>query len=54
MVWGVDAPDRLTDMGLPARLVRHDGEVVTTPGWPSDEVAAASSTTKIEQAGSAP
>lgn len=34
IVWGFDAPDRLEGMELAARLVRHDGVVVTTPGWP--------------------
>jgi thiamine biosynthesis lipoprotein len=52
VVWGGDAPDRLTDMGLPARLVRHGGEVVTTPGWPSD--AAAPAAARGEQLGFAP
>ncbi|HUD76746.1 MAG TPA: FAD:protein FMN transferase [Streptosporangiaceae bacterium] len=31
------APAWLRDMGLPARLVRHDGTVETTAGWPGDE-----------------
>jgi thiamine biosynthesis lipoprotein len=31
LVWGEDAPDRLA--GRPARLVRHDGVVVTTGTW---------------------
>jgi thiamine biosynthesis lipoprotein len=35
VVWGDDAPDRLTGVGLASRLVRHDGVVVTTAGWPS-------------------
>ncbi|HUJ07386.1 MAG TPA: FAD:protein FMN transferase [Streptosporangiaceae bacterium] len=30
------APAWLTGSGLPARLVRHDGTVVTTIGWPED------------------
>lgn len=34
VVWGFEAPDRLEGMRLPARLVGHDGVVVTTPGWP--------------------
>jgi thiamine biosynthesis lipoprotein len=34
IVWGEDAPRRLRD--VPARLVREDGEVVTTGGWPPD------------------
>jgi FAD:protein FMN transferase len=33
------APAWLTGSGLPARLVRHDGTVVTTPGWPADPEA---------------
>jgi thiamine biosynthesis lipoprotein len=35
VVWGADAPERLAVSGLASRLVRHDGVVVTTPGWPS-------------------
>jgi FAD:protein FMN transferase len=35
VVWGFEAPDRLEAMGLAARLVAHDGVVVTTPGWPT-------------------
>jgi thiamine biosynthesis lipoprotein len=31
LVWGHDAPERLA--GLPSRLVRHDGIVVTTGTW---------------------
>ncbi len=30
------APGWLASAGLPARLVRHDGTVVTTVGWPED------------------
>ena len=30
------APDWLHNLGLPARLVRHDGTVETTAGWPTD------------------
>ncbi len=30
------APAWLAGSGLPARLVRHDGTVHTTPGWPAD------------------
>lgn len=37
MVWGEDAPDRLSGLSLAARLVRHDGTVHNTPGWPDDE-----------------
>jgi thiamine biosynthesis lipoprotein len=35
VVWGPEAPSRLEEMRLPARLVRHDGTVVTTRGWPA-------------------
>ena len=31
------APGWLTHAGLPARLVRHDGTVARTPGWPADD-----------------
>ena len=31
------APDWLHDLGLPARLVRHDGTVETTAGWPRED-----------------
>jgi len=31
------ALDWLHDLGLPARLVRHDGTVETTAGWPQDD-----------------
>jgi thiamine biosynthesis lipoprotein len=37
IVWGDSALDRLQAMGLPARLVRHDGAVVTVGGWPPDD-----------------
>jgi FAD:protein FMN transferase len=29
------APAWLTEAGLPARLVRHDGSVATAAGWPA-------------------
>jgi thiamine biosynthesis lipoprotein len=40
MVSGEPVVDWLADNGLPSRLVRHDGSVVTVAGWPSpaDEV----------------
>jgi thiamine biosynthesis lipoprotein len=34
IVRGALAPDWLHGLGLPARLVRHDGTVETTAGWP--------------------
>jgi FAD:protein FMN transferase len=36
IVRGPAAPDWLHDVGLPARLVRDDGTVQTTAGWPHD------------------
>ena len=36
IIRGAAAPGWLHDLGLPARLVRHDGTTVTTAGWPSD------------------
>jgi thiamine biosynthesis lipoprotein len=36
IIRGAAALDWLHDLGLPARLVRHDGTVETTAGWPSD------------------
>ncbi|HLH68100.1 MAG TPA: FAD:protein FMN transferase [Candidatus Dormibacteraeota bacterium] len=40
IVWGPRAPEWLTAKGLPARLVRTDGGVVTVAGWPREEVCA--------------
>ena len=37
IVRGAAALDWLHDTGLPARLVRHDGTVETTAGWPYDD-----------------
>ncbi|HUB41889.1 MAG TPA: FAD:protein FMN transferase [Streptosporangiaceae bacterium] len=37
IVRGAAALDWLHDAGLPARLVRHDGTVETTAGWPYDD-----------------
>ena len=34
IIRGAAAPAWLTQAGLPARLVRHDGTVERTPGWP--------------------
>jgi thiamine biosynthesis lipoprotein ApbE len=36
MVMGADAVEWLGDAGLPARLVRTDGGVLTVAGWPAD------------------
>jgi len=36
VVWGRHAVERLRELGQPARLVRHDGRVVTVNGWPPD------------------
>jgi thiamine biosynthesis lipoprotein len=35
VVWGARALPKLVALGQPARLVRHDGRVVTVNGWPS-------------------
>lgn len=40
IVSGEAAISWLTDAGLPARLVRHDGSVQTTAGWPAHDAAA--------------
>lgn len=37
IVRGPAAPDWLRELGLPARLVRPDGTVETTAGWPRDD-----------------
>jgi thiamine biosynthesis lipoprotein len=36
IVWGSGAVTKLHALGLPARLVGHDGQVVTVNGWPPD------------------
>jgi thiamine biosynthesis lipoprotein len=38
VVLGETAPAWLRERALPARLVRVDGSVVTTCGWPEDSV----------------
>ncbi|MEA2429144.1 MAG: FAD:protein transferase [Thermoleophilaceae bacterium] len=40
IVRGEDAPDWLSHMGLPSRLVSADGRVLTLAGWPAAEAAA--------------
>jgi FAD:protein FMN transferase len=37
IIRGAAAPSWLHDVGLPARLVREDGTVETTAGWPRDD-----------------
>jgi len=37
VVRGRGAAEWLSGLGLPARLVRHDGVVVTTAGWPAED-----------------
>jgi thiamine biosynthesis lipoprotein len=37
IIRGEQAPGWLSRLRLPARLVRHDGTVVTAGGWPADE-----------------
>ncbi len=34
LVWGAEAPNRLSHFDQALRLLRHDGEVVTVGGWP--------------------
>jgi len=41
IVWGRWAVPNLSAMGHPARLVRHDGQVVTLNGWPTSAVGRA-------------
>jgi thiamine biosynthesis lipoprotein len=41
IIRGPSAPAWLADSGLPARLVRPDGTVVTAGGWPPDDQATA-------------
>ena len=36
IVWAAGAVDQLGEMGLPSRLLRHDGSVVMLNGWPED------------------
>lgn len=37
IVWGDEAPARLSAMGLACRLLRDDGMVVTLGGWPQED-----------------
>lgn len=39
VVWGRGAVAKLVASGLPARLVRHDGQIIALNGWPLDERA---------------
>jgi FAD:protein FMN transferase len=41
IIRGAAAPGWLHDLGLPARLVRSDGTMVTTAGWPDGDPEAA-------------
>jgi len=50
IVWGESAPDRLATIGLPARLVRHDGVVSTVARWPS-EPSAEMGSASVQRAG---
>jgi thiamine biosynthesis lipoprotein len=36
VVWGPRAVPKLMELGLPVRLVRYDGQVITLNGWPTD------------------
>ncbi|WP_329045406.1 FAD:protein FMN transferase [Amycolatopsis sp. NBC_01488] len=40
VVLGADAPRWLAQRRLPARLTSEAGDVVTTPGWPAERIAA--------------
>ena len=53
IIRGPSAPAWLADSGLPARLVRPDGTVVTAGGWPPDDQAAAAPGTGAEACGAA-
>ena len=35
VVWGEEAPFRLAQLGLPARFVRPDGEILAVGPWPT-------------------
>jgi thiamine biosynthesis lipoprotein len=37
IVFGEDAPRRLEELGVSARLVRRDGRIVVTGGWPVEQ-----------------
>jgi thiamine biosynthesis lipoprotein len=37
IVFGEDAPRRLEECGVSARLVRRDGRVVVIGGWPVEQ-----------------
>jgi FAD:protein FMN transferase len=39
IVRGASAPEWLAGLGLPARLVGHDGEVLTVGAWPTEDEA---------------
>jgi thiamine biosynthesis lipoprotein len=41
VVWGRRAVERLVALGQPARLVRHDGQVIALNGWPADTAGSA-------------
>ncbi len=46
VVWGPRAVPKLVELGLPVRLVRHDGQVILLNGWPDAQRAAASDAIK--------
>ena len=45
LVWGRLAVEKLVALGQPARLVRHDGEVIALNGWPPDTAGRAGTAT---------
>jgi thiamine biosynthesis lipoprotein len=53
LVRGDAAPDWLRELGVPARLVHHDGEVLTVGSWPADMAGAASTARPAGTAGPA-
>ena len=50
VVWGARAVRELVGLGQPARLVRHDGYVVTVNGWPTDRGRCLAATDGSEEA----
>ncbi len=50
VVWAERALPKLVELGLPARLVRHDGQVVTVNGWPTDVAGDAAPSDGVEVA----
>jgi thiamine biosynthesis lipoprotein len=49
VVWAERAVPKLVELGQPARLVRHEGKVITIGGWPSDVSGNRMTTTDVEK-----